>query len=187
MKNLIRLPVLPLLGFLATGVLAALTTLAVTAPSDAQAFCNYQNVPPKTIGRKEARKSIICLINDKRRKHGRGSYSSNSRLVDSAVKHSGTMARKNCLSHQCSGEGSLLTRIRNAGYIHGGLSRWAYGENVAARADHGGTPGKIVDSWMNSSAHRSAILSGTFEDVGIGFQNRGDKGFYTADFGMRRG
>jgi uncharacterized protein YkwD len=178
--NLWRLLYVPIL---AAGVAAG---LAASAPTKAEAFCNYQNIHPKQIGRKEARQSVKCLINHERRQHGRGGYSSDRRLVDAAVKHSRTMARQSCLSHQCPGEGSLLSRLRNSGYIQSGLSGYAYGENIAARADHAGTPGKVVDAWMNSPHHRSMILSGTFKDVGAGFENRGDRGFYTADFGVRR-
>jgi uncharacterized protein YkwD len=178
--------ILPLLIF-AAGVLAALATLAAVAPAGAQAACSHQNVHPREIGRKEARRSVKCLINKERNQRGKGDYSSDRRLVDAAVKHSRTMARKNCLSHQCPGEGSLLSRLRSTGYIHGGLIRYAYGETIAARTGRLGSPRKVVDAWMNSPLHRAALLSSTFKEIGVGFENRRDKGFYTADFGLRRG
>jgi uncharacterized protein YkwD len=176
----------PLVLLLFLAALAGVAGLAATAPAPAQAFCSYQNLNPKQIGRKEARESVKCLINQERRRHGKRAYSGDRRLVDAAVRHSRTMAEKSCLSHECPGEGSLLSRLKNTGYIHGGLSRYAYGENIAGRVDHAGSPGKVVDAWMNSSGHRSAILSGTFRDIGVGFENRGDKGYFTADFGLRR-
>ena len=39
---------------------------------------------------------------------------------------------------------------------------------------------------MNSPPHRAAILSGTYKEMGVGFEKRGDKGYYTIDFGLRR-
>jgi uncharacterized protein YkwD len=171
----------------AAGVLATLTLSAAMAPAAAEAVCKSRNVQPQAIGRKEARRSVHCLINKERNQRGKGGYSSDRRLVDAAVKHSRTMARKNCFSHQCRGENSLQRRLQGVGYLVGGLLNWAYGENIAYGTDGKGTPAEIVDAWMHSPPHRSAILSGTFKEMGVGFENRGDKGFYTADFGLRRG
>ncbi|MGI9019762.1 MAG: CAP domain-containing protein [Solirubrobacterales bacterium] len=170
--------------------LAALAMLAALVPSDAQAATackRYGDVQPQDIGRKEARRAVTCLVNRERNQHGRGDLNQDYRLVDAAVYHSSYMARKNCFSHQCPGEPSLLDRLRKANYLHGGLSRWAYGENIAYGIGPVGTPEAIVRGWMNSPPHRDAILSGTFRDIGVGFQSRGGKGFYTADFGLRIG
>jgi uncharacterized protein YkwD len=168
-------------------VAAALALFAAISPAGAQAFCNYQNVKPGDIGAKDARHSVNCLINQERNRRGKGDLSSDRRLVEAAVKHSNVMARKSCFSHQCPGERTLLGRLQAVDYIVGGLTRWAYGENIAYGTDGKGTPAEIVDAWMNSPPHRSAILSGTFREVGVGFENRGGKGYYTADFGLRRG
>ena len=97
------------------------------------------------------------------------------------------MAGKGCFSHQCSGEKSLEGRLHDVGYLHGGLNSWAYAENIAVGSGGGGTPRETVKAWMRSSGHRANILSRTFEDVGAGFERRGEKGYYTADFGYRRG
>jgi uncharacterized protein YkwD len=167
-------------------VAAALALLAAISPAGAQAFCSYQNVHPDEIGRKDARQSVNCLINKERKQRGKGHYSSDRRLVDAAAKHSSVMARKSCFSHQCPGERSLLGRLQAVDYLISGLSRYAYGENIAYGESGRGTPAEIVDAWMNSPPHRAAILSGTFQDMGVGFENRGDKGYYTADFGLRR-
>lgn len=168
-------------------VAALLAVIAAVSPAGAEAFCKSQNVQPDEIGRKEARQAVNCLVNEERNHRGKGDYSSDSRLVNAAVKHSGVMARKNCFSHRCRGERDLLGRLQGVGYIVGGLLRWAYGENIAYGTDGQGTPKEMVDAWMDSPPHRAAILSSTFKEMGAGFQNRGDKGFYTADFGLRRG
>jgi uncharacterized protein YkwD len=175
------------LPLLIGGLLAALVLLAALAPVEAQAFCNHQNVRPDEIGKKDARHSVNCLINKERNQRGKGDYSSDHRLVDAAVKHSEVMARKSCFSHECPGERGLLGRLQAVDYLIGGLLRWAYGENIAWGTSGKGTPAEIVEGWMHSPPHRSAILSGTFKEMGVGFENRGDKGYYTADFGLRRG
>ena len=147
----------------------------------------YGDVRPKNIGAKHARAAVICLINRERNEHGRGGLNRNNALNEAARNHSSQMLDKGCFSHQCRSEASLQTRLQRVGYLHGGLSRWAYGENIAYGNDTHGTPRRIVNAWMNSSGHRANILSGTFRDIGVGFTRGGSRGYYTADFGMRSG
>jgi uncharacterized protein YkwD len=79
------------------------------------------------------------------------------------------------------------------GYLGEGLSRWAYGENIAWGMRAGGTPRAILSAWMNSPGHRANILSRDFEHIGIGFDDgtpqskRDPGGIYTTDFGLRSG
>lgn len=166
---------------------AAFAALAAPAPAAARGACNFGGMKPDEITDKQARASINCLVSQHRNKRNKSGLSSDKRLVRAADGHSGVMANKTCLSHQCSGEPDLAGRLRNVGYLHDGLSRWSYGENVAKGTGRRGTPRQIMKSFMRSSAHRSAILSGTYKDLGVGFQNRGNTGYYTIDFGMRRG
>jgi uncharacterized protein YkwD len=166
---------------------AALALLAAISPAGADAFCNFQNRHPKELKAKQARASVKCLINNERDKRGKRDYSSDRRLVKAAERHSRTMAEKSCFSHQCRGERDLLGRLQSVGYITSGLSRWAYAENIAHGTDRRGSPGQIVRSWMNSSPHRAAILSGSYRELGVGYERRGSKGYYTVDFGLRRG
>ena len=173
---------------LAAGTAAALLLIpGFTAEASANPCKRYGDVRPKNIGAKHARAAVICLINKERREHGRGGLNRNTRLSEAARNHSSQMQSKGCFSHQCRSEPSLGTRLRKVGYLHNGLSRWAYGENIAYGNDTRGTPRRIVNAWMNSSGHRANILSGTFREVGVGFARSGARGYYTADFGMRSG
>ena len=73
----------------------------------------------------------------------------------------------------------------------GGLTRWAYGENIAWGADWRGSPAAIVEAWMDSPPHRANILNRSFREVGVGFDtgtpggDRAPGGIYTVDFGLR--
>jgi len=178
----LRTPVI----LLVAGACALLALCGGLAPASAEAGCKYSRKNPDDIRGKEARQAISCLVNKKRNEHGRGDYSNDGRLASAADNHSEVMARKSCFSHQCSGEPSLAQRIRNSGYLSGARS-WSYGENIAHGSGGNGEPYSIVKSWMNSSAHRAAILSGTFKEMGVGYEDRGKHGYYTVDFGFRRG
>ena len=79
------------------------------------------------------------------------------------------MDRRRCFEHVCPGEASVLTRLERVNYIHGGLRRWLYGENIAYGGGNYGTPRAIVRAWMHSPEHRHNILNPAFRQIGIGF------------------
>jgi uncharacterized protein YkwD len=185
-------------ALLVAALVAAIVTvtLAVAAwqpptAAAASACKRWGDKIPGQLSPKHARKAVICLINERRRSKGRGGIDGDGRLNRAARSHSNYMVRHRCFSHQCGGEASLEGRLRRVGYVHNGLSRWAAAENIAWGKTRRGTPRAVVRSWMRSSGHRNKILSGTFEDIGVGFKhgnpNGSSGGTYTADFGMRRG
>jgi uncharacterized protein YkwD len=177
-----------LVGLLAAAALLVLVPgLTGTADANHTPCTRYGDTRPGNLTKKHARSAVICLINKARNSHGRGDLHRDDRLQEAARKHSGRMADRGCFSHQCRGERDLLGRLQSVNYIVGGLTRWAIGENVAWGKRKHGTPRKVVQGWMNSSPHRANILSGTFKDIGAGFARKGDRGYYTADFGLRRG
>jgi len=177
----------PLLVALVAAVAAAILLGGVAAPpaEAANACKRHGDRQPQNLNKKQARNAVICLVNRKRDRRGKSDLGRDSRLVEAAQRHSYRMAKKSCFSHQCPGESSLLERLKKVGYIVSGLSRWAYGENIALGTGSSGTPRKIVNAWMHSSGHKANILSGTFREIGVGFRADGSKGFYTTDFGLR--
>ncbi len=181
----------PLAAVVALVLAAVALAVLVPAPASADgggfACVHHGDKRPKHLRTKQARNAVICLINKQRRDNGRGGLDWDSRLNESARKHSKRMADRGCFAHQCPGESGLESRLRAVGYLHGGLNRWAYSENIAYGTGGRATPRETVKRWMRSSGHRANILSRTYEDVGAGFAAKGNTGFYTADFGMRSG
>ena len=100
------------------------------------------------------------------------------------------MLKKNCFSHQCSGERDLVGRMDAAGYLPCNCA-WSVGENIAWGGGSTSSPRSIVDAWMGSSAHRINMLSSNFEEVGIAIHRGtpegggGDSATYTMDFGYK--
>lgn len=177
-----------LVGLLLVAAAALLFTPGFTPSAQAGTPCSrYGDTQPRQLTKKHARNAVICLINQARNNNGRGDLHRDDRLQTAARKHSDRMASTGCFSHECSGEGSVLGRLQSADYLVGGLSRWAYGENIAWGERSRGTPRQAVSGWMNSAPHRANILSGTFKDIGAGFARSGSRGYYTADFGLRIG
>ena len=185
---------LPLVvGLLAATVAALLLAPGITAGASASPCGKWGNTGPSHLNDYRAGRAVECLINEKRHNNGHRGLHSNDRLHHAANKHSHTMRRRGCFDHQCNGEGALETRLWKADYLQSGLSRWAFGENIAWGAGDNATPRRIVDAWMASPGHRANILSSQFRDFGVGFakgtpyRRHGNGGMYTLDFGMRAG
>jgi uncharacterized protein YkwD len=185
--------IVPLLAILAAAIAALLFAPPMSGSASASACKRWGNDKPAHLRHGQARKALLCLVNRKRHQHNRGSLHRNKRLQKAAQKHTEYMESHHCFDHQCSGEKSPLGRLESTGYISGRLSRWAYGENIGWGLKRRGSPHQIVHAWMNSSEHRANILSGTFDDAGVGFVEgtpsnpHAHGGMYTMDFGMRQG
>jgi uncharacterized protein YkwD len=175
-------------------LIAATSVALLTGPqvgtADA-ASCRHANDEARNLTDRQARKAVRCLVNVRRNDQGRRDLDSDRRLQRAASRHTRRMTSQNCFSHQCPGEGALLNRLMNVGYLGGGLNAWGYGENIAWGMGGNSTPRSIVSAWMNSPPHRANILNRGFEHMGVGFKDAsptgGDAGAgtYTIDFGYR--
>lgn len=182
----------------ALALAVALTAIfgAATFPetSEASSSCKrWGNSEPETLSNGEARKAIFCLINEKRDAAGLKPLDRSKKLQKAAQRHNDRMVGTGCFSHQCSGEASLDSRLSGVDYLVGGLTSWAYGENLAWGMGDQGSPRAIVGAWMDSSGHRANILSNNFREIGVGFSagtpesGKDPGGVYTTDFGLAVG
>ena len=164
---------------------------SVAAPRADTPSCPDAKTRPGKLSRKQARTAIVCLINRTRERHGLPSVSRDARLRRAAQRHNRRMHGTGCWSHQCPGEASLEARLRDAGYLTDGLTRWIGAENLAWGAYYRGTPARILDAWMHSPGHRHTILTGELRDIGVGFHrgtpwSKRTRGvIFTTDFGLR--
>lgn len=134
-------------GFLvltAASALAACSTTIPVVPKGAST--------PETLTDAE----ILAAINAVRKANGAPPWSYNSRLEEAARTQARLMAQKNTLSHDLGV--TLRERVTAAGYLG------AVGENVAK-----GYPDLqgAIKGWMESSGHRSTLLSHRFVEFGL--------------------
>jgi len=156
--------------------------------------CNkWGNKESNEITKGHARKAVLCLLNRERASRNIPKLDRSKPLQRAAQRHNDYMQNHRCFSHQCSGEAALSTRLRNVGWLTGGLTSWSYGENIARGGGHLGTPRSIVNAWMNSSGHRANILNRTFDEVGVGYtkgtitSKKTNGSIMTTDFGHKVG
>ena len=178
--------------------IAILTAFAaVTFPeasgAGGKACQRWGNASPDSLRPGEARKAVLCLINEKRRHAGLKSLDRSKKLQRAAQGHTDHMVDTGCFSHECSGEAGLDIRLDSVDYLRDGLSSWAYGENIAWGMNDQGAPRAIVAAWMDSPGHRANILSRGFREIGVGFSpgtpssHKDPGGIYTTDFGLAVG
>jgi uncharacterized protein YkwD len=168
-----RAPIAAILLCLAAGsVSSRAATPADMAPkgSDPQAYLiqgpNYDS---------EAERQLLDLANAERARAGLPALKLDVGLVHAARNHAAEMASQRKLSHQFSGEPSLVERIGANSPLH--LNR--AGENVAvapnAEEAHAGL--------MSSPPHRDNLLSRSFNVAGFGVFRSGRWLYVTQDFG----
>lgn len=173
-------------------MLAAVGPAADTASANGP--CNkWGNKESDEITVGHARKAVFCLLNRERASRGIGKLDRDKKLQRASQNHNDYMQNHSCFSHQCSGEGSLTSRLQKVGWLTGGLSSWGYGENIAWGSGHLGTPRSIVNQWMNSSGHRANILNRSYDEVGVGYgkgtvsAKNANGSVMTTDFGYKNG
>ena len=150
----------------ALAAVAALTVFAA-APVSASATCKHRYALPSQVSNKTVKQTTLCLLNHRRRVHGRHALKPNRRLARAAHRHARDMVQRNYFSHTSPGGASFVDRIMRQDYVDPGEG-WTLGENLAWGSYQLATPKSIVRSWMHSPGHRANILNPAFREIGIG-------------------
>jgi uncharacterized protein YkwD len=146
---------------------------------------------PVELGRVNARKTVLCLINRERARAGVRAVEHDRRLRRASQRHTATMLRTECVVHRCPGEARLKRRLSR--YLAGRPRTYRFGEVIGWAPVPLASPSQIVDQLMQSPAHRAHILDPAYEHAGVGFavgnpvETLIQEGVYTIDFGMRIG
>jgi len=137
--------------------------------------------PPMPLDDAGVEQFVVDLLNQHRVAHGLAPLRLAPELTQAARRHSKDMAGNGFTDHAGSDGSDAGQRIAEAGYdwtARGEVIGWGYGGDAA----------KMVNWWMNCPVHRPIVLSGRFEEVGVGYVGdpTSDWGAYwTVDFGRR--
>jgi uncharacterized protein YkwD len=167
--------------------LAALGAGAAPASAQVQA-CPSAAAAPSAGNVDQVERTVLCLVNRERTSRGLQGLRSSVKLAQAAAAHSADMVRRDYFSHQSPGGGTVAERIRATGWLSGGRS-YAFGENLAWGTGTLATPQSIVRSWMASPGHRRNILTGRYEELGVGIAlgapGQSGGATYTTNFGVK--
>lgn len=118
---------------------------------------------------------VIRLVNVERSRAGLSPLKMNWELSRVARYKSADMANKGYFSHNSPTYGTPFQMMENFG-----LRFTAAGENIAYGQR---TPAEVVRDWMNSPGHRSNIMSGSYNEIGVGLaKNKNGVCYWTQMF-----
>ena len=174
MRRIRRVAVVPLLA-------------AVIAPGSAgAATCAGADTAPAQLGRAQAAKTTLCLLNRERAAHGLRPLRLDARLARAAGGHARDMVAGHYFAHDSRSGASFDARIRRTGWMRSRRS-WRVGENLGYGEGATAAPRRMVAAWMHSAGHRANILAPGFREIGIGIAARAPTGAagatYATDFG----
>ncbi|MEM9214476.1 MAG: CAP domain-containing protein [Cyanobacteria bacterium P01_F01_bin.150] len=105
---------------------------------------------------------VLRLVNQERTQRGLQPFTLSQKLDEAADLHSQDMADQGYFAHRGLNGSSVGDRIEDAGYTD--WNRW--GENIDW---YRSTAEGVVQSWMNSPAHRDNILNRDYTHMGLGY------------------
>ncbi len=118
---------------------------------------------------------VIRLVNIQRAKAGLQQLKKNWELCRVARYKSADMANRGYFSHTSPTYGTPFQMMENFG-----LRFTAAGENIAYGQR---TPAEVMNDWMNSPGHRSNIMSGAYNQIGVGLaKNKNGVCYWTQMF-----
>lgn len=103
---------------------------------------------------------VIRLINVEREKAGRSPLTENREVSNIARTKSQDFINNDYFAHNSPTYGTPFNMLRSFG-----ISFTAAAENIASGQR---TAADVMNSWMNSSGHRSNILNPTYNQIGVG-------------------
>ena len=135
--------------------------------------------------------AVLREVNQARAVRGLRPLSLAPGLRAAAVAHSRAMLTGGFFQHESANGASFWQRIKRT-YPQPARGTWSVGENLFMKSAEP-TARETVETWLASPAHRSILLSGRWQDVGVGVifgQAGGAFGgqptwLVTADFGAR--
>jgi uncharacterized protein YkwD len=105
---------------------------------------------------------VLVAINDLRRQHRLAPLRVDAQLVETARRHSLSMAEHGYFRHSSSAGSPFQARVARFASRH-----WRLGENLVW-ASPGLSPGQAIRMWLNSAPHRRNLLAPQWRAIGLG-------------------
>jgi uncharacterized protein YkwD len=124
--------------------------------------------------------AMRCLINYARDHSGSGGLNSHRRLERASGSKVGDVVKCGFSHTACGNPPDLYPR--RFGYISGSFQ---FGENLGQGKGKLGSARNVLQAWLNSPPHRSTMLRGSFDDLGLGLKRHGKMGVWVLQVGCR--
>ena len=117
----------------------------------------------------ELKIQVFHLVNEERKKQGRGELTYNIQLEKTAQMHAEDMVNRNFFAHVNPDGIDVMERVKTYKYDQRDV-----GENIALGQE---TPEKVMENWMNSPPHRENLLKANFTEMGVGIIENPEEGY----------
>jgi uncharacterized protein YkwD len=109
---------------------------------------------------------VARRVNVVRRWHGLSALRESRGLTAAARRHSREMGLEGYFEHDSASGTAFWRRIEHT-YGSRGFGRWEVGENISWNTGRA-RAAEVVRQWMQSPAHRANLLSGAWQELGLG-------------------
>jgi uncharacterized protein YkwD len=125
--------------------------------------------------------AMRCLINYARQHAGGGGVGTDNRLERAAGRKVGDVVDCGFSHTACGNPADLYPR--RFGYTS--ARSFQFGENLAWGKGKRGSARNVLQAWLNSPGHRSTMLHGSFDDLGIGLRTHNGNAFWVLQLGCQ--
>ena len=154
--------------------MVALVCVLVAAPAAAahQTACPAADTATRDTA--QLQRSLLCLTNAERRRHGLSQMRWNRALTGVARAHARDMVARHYFAHVERGGRDQMDRIAASRYKPA-RGCWTAGENLLLSTG-AASPAQLLRAWMQSPAHRATILTRGWSDFGLGVVRESPEG-----------
>lgn len=145
----------------------AVMALAIAQPAVAAPACAHAEEIPTPETLPQARRAMLCLINEARVNAGAPTVHTVGPLRREAKRYARRMVADGFFGHEAPDGTTLNARARDVGYIDD-VSHAEVGETLSWARETAATPLGMILAWLSSPTHKSVILDGRYRQVGIG-------------------
>jgi uncharacterized protein YkwD len=114
----------------------------------------------------QAARTVTCLVDAERDKHGLQPLRRDEDLDLAARRHGRDRVRNDAFSHTGTDGSDIAERMRAAGHQLSGT--WTAGEALGWGTGSLSTPAALVLEWLASPPHRRILLGREFHQLGVG-------------------
>lgn len=155
------------LGMLAAALAATLTAMVGPASAVSAQTCRGAHASPSKAAIGAAAGATLCVINQVRRANHLSPFRMNPVLRRIAAGQSRDMLVGGYFGDDSLSGLTPMQRVDASPYAHGSASL-SVSQNIAWGDAWESTPAAIVAAWLQSGPHREALLSPSFQEVGVG-------------------
>ncbi|MDD2181232.1 MAG: LysM peptidoglycan-binding domain-containing protein [Bacilli bacterium] len=135
------------------------------------------SVPGTPSNQRSLEEEVIRLVNIERERVGRSPLTENPKISNLARTKSQDFINNDYFAHNSPTYGTPFNMLRSFG-----ISFSAAAENIASGQR---TAADVMNSWMNSSGHRSNILNPTYNQIGVGVARDNNGNLYWTQMFIR--